>query len=64
MKFGRRTDFQRHLRMTTESFEKLLDYIRGDLTVEHDMAKKRGDAILPEICLYTTLRFCAGGFVC
>lgn len=56
-----RADFTRHIRMSFESFEKLLSFIRDDLEVDKDMAALRGGAILPEICLYVTLRFLAGG---
>lgn len=56
-----RFPFKRHLRMEVESFDKLLSYIRADLEVDQRMAALRGGAILPEICLYITLRWLAGG---
>ena len=58
---GERANFRRHLRMRRDSFDKLLGYIRDDLEVDHHMAARRGGAILPEIRLYCTLRWLAGG---
>jgi DDE superfamily endonuclease len=56
-----RSNFTRHLRMSLESFEQLLGYIRPSLVVNEEMAARRGGAILPEICLYCTIRWLAGG---
>ena len=47
--------------MQKDSFEKLLSYIRHDLIVNEVMAKPRGGAIIPELCLFCTLRWLAGG---
>jgi DDE superfamily endonuclease len=52
---------RRHLRMTLPSFNKLLGYIRQQLEVDQKKAECRGGAIMPEICLFCTLRFLAGG---
>jgi DDE superfamily endonuclease len=52
---------QRHLRMSLESFYKLLSLLRPDLEVDHGRANRRGGPILPEICLFCTLRWLAGG---
>jgi DDE superfamily endonuclease len=60
-RFRYRHDFKRHLRMTSKSFDKLLEYLYNDLTVDVGMADLRGGAILPEICLYATIRYFAGG---
>jgi hypothetical protein len=60
-KHNRRGTFKRQLRMAQQSFEKLLSYIREDLEVNETMANLRGGTILPEICLYVTLRWLAGG---
>jgi hypothetical protein len=60
-KHGNRQFFRRHLRMTVPSFNKLLSYIREDLEVDQEMASLRGGVIIPEICLYCTLRWLAGG---
>jgi len=60
-KHGARQAFRRHLRMSTASFDKLLSYIKADLEVNERMASLRGGAILPEIKLYCTLRWLAGG---
>jgi DDE superfamily endonuclease len=57
----RRADFDRHIRMSYDSFNKLLTFVRNDLQVNIKMAGLRGGAILPEICLYLCLRFLAGG---
>jgi hypothetical protein len=43
--------------MSQESFEKLLSYVRDDLKVNETMANLRGGTILPELCLYVTLRY-------
>ena len=51
----------RRLRMTKESFDKLVLLLAADLVVDEVEAKKRGAAIIPEICLYCTLRYLAGG---
>lgn len=53
--------FKCHLRIDYESFEKLLDIIRDDLEVNPTMAALRGGAIIPELCLFCTLRYLAGG---
>jgi len=60
-RYGTRRDFQRHIRMSPASFKKLLSFIRDDLMVDQEMANIRGGAILPEIALYATLRYLAGG---
>ena len=53
--------FRRHLRMMYTSFTKLLDRIRELLEVDDDMAALRGGTIIPEIHLYATIRYLAGG---
>jgi hypothetical protein len=58
---GLRRDFHRHIRMSPESFNKLVDCLREDLTVDEEQASFRGGAILPKICVYTCLRYLAGG---
>jgi DDE superfamily endonuclease len=47
--------------MDFDAFDTLLDLIRHDLTVNEEMAARRGGAITPEMCLYSTLRYLAGG---
>ena len=47
--------------MSKESFDKLLGYIRHDLMVNETMANQKGGAIIPEMCLFCTLRWLAGG---
>lgn len=51
----------RRLRMQKDSFDKLVGLIEEDLHVDEACANLRGGAILPEICVYCTLRFLAGG---
>ena len=58
---GLRSDFVRHIRMSHDSFTRLLSVVRKDLEVDTEMAELRGGAILPEICLYVCLRYLAGG---
>lgn len=58
---GSRATFHRHMRMRRESFGKLLSYIRDDLEVSHLQASRRGGAILPQLRLYCTIRWLAGG---
>ena len=60
-KHTRKKTFKVRLRMHKKSFDKLLGYIRHDLIVNEVMAKPRGGAIIPEICLFCTLRWLAGG---
>ena len=56
-----RADFNRHIRMSYDSFTRLLSVVKKNLEVDNDMAGLRGGAILPEICLYVCLRYLAGG---
>jgi hypothetical protein len=53
--------FKRHLWMSLSSFEKLLSYIRDDLEVNETMSNLRGGPIVPEVSLFCTLRWLAGG---
>jgi DDE superfamily endonuclease len=56
-----RGTFRRRLRMSKPSFDKLLSYIRTYLVVNEVKAKMRGGSICPELCLYSTIRWLAGG---
>jgi hypothetical protein len=47
--------------MSRESFEILLSYIYHDLLVKEQYAKLRGGSIIPELCLYCTIRWLSGG---
>ncbi len=58
---GRQTYFTRHIRMSLDSFHKILHYIYDDLTVDELQASRRGGAIIPEVCLYCAIRYLAGG---
>lgn len=52
---------KRQLRMSLDSFYKLLGYVKKDLLVNELQANRRGGAISPEICLFCTIRWLAGG---
>lgn len=56
-----RGTLMRRLRMRKDSFDKLVALLGDALDVDGAAANKRGGAILPEICLYCTLRYLAGG---
>ena len=56
-----RGTFKRRLRMSKHSFDKLLEMIAFRLIVSERQASKRGGAIIPELCLYCTIRYLAGG---
>jgi hypothetical protein len=56
-----RGTLMRRLRMRKHSFDKLVVLLAKDLVVDAVAAHKRGGAIIPEICLYCTLRYLAGG---
>ena len=58
---GRQTELKRHLHLSLTSFEKLLTFIRPSLEVDTAMADLQGGVIIPEIALYCTLRYIAGG---
>ena len=60
-KHTKKGTFQSRLRMKRNSFDKLLAMIREELEVNEAMAERRGGAIIPELCLYCTLRWLAGG---
>ena len=53
--------FRIRLRMTEHSFNKLLSFIHDDLIVNEMQANPRGGPIIPELCLFCTLRWLAGG---
>lgn len=56
-----RGTFKRRLRMEKESFDILLSHVHNFLLVNEEKAKIRGGPIIPELCLYCTLRWLAGG---
>jgi hypothetical protein len=56
-----RGTFRIRMRMERGSFDKLLGYIREELLVNETYARRRGGTIVPELCLYCTLRYLAGG---
>jgi hypothetical protein len=47
--------------MKPKSFNKLVSYIKDDIKPNAWMAETRGGAIIPEVCLYCTIRWLAGG---
>jgi DDE superfamily endonuclease len=49
--------------MSYNSFQKILEVIKPQLEVNTEMAKLRGGAILPELCLYIPLCYLAGGCI-
>jgi len=56
-----RGTFDRRLRMTKASFDKLLSYLVDYLWINETQADRRGGGITPELCLYCTIRWLAGG---
>jgi hypothetical protein len=60
--YGHRKEYQRHLRMPPEDFNFLLELIHPALSCDQIQSLKRGHSpILPEIKLYCTIRWLAGG---
>jgi DDE superfamily endonuclease len=53
--------FHHHLRMKYPSFMKLSCLLQPLLAVDKRMAAIRGGAIIPEVCLYCTLRYLGDG---
>jgi hypothetical protein len=53
--------FERDIRMKRESFIKLVKLICDDVSVNREMAKRRGGDVSPELCLYLTIRYLSGG---
>ena len=47
--------------MEKESFDRLLALIYHELLVKEQYASMRGGSIIPELCLYCTIRWLAGG---
>jgi hypothetical protein len=45
--------FEQRLRISKESFDKLLGYIRAELLVNKIKTYLHGGTIVPELCLYT-----------
>ena len=60
-KHAGRPDLKRHLRMSQDSFGRLLSFVCDKLEVDNRMGSLRGGAILPELCLYACLRYLGGG---
>jgi len=61
MTCGQSKEFKRHLRMKLESFNKLVSLLQEQLNVNGKEQKKRGGEIIPELQLYCTIRWLAGG---
>ena len=47
--------------MSFGSIEKLVGLLKESLMVEQEMASLHGGAIIPELCVYVTLQYLAGG---
>jgi hypothetical protein len=60
-KYGARPDFERSIRMKLSSFQLLLSYICQELLVDEAKASARGTPIIPELCLFCTIRYLSGG---
>lgn len=60
-KHSKRGTLKRRIRMSRSSFAKLLRLIYHRMIVEELFACSRGGPIIPELCLYCTLRWLAGG---
>jgi len=58
---ARRGTFHIRLRMSKVSFDNLLEVLRADLATNEEQASNRGGSIIPEVCLYCTLRWLVGG---
>ena len=53
--------FRRHMRMTHESFCRLLDMVRPHFPIlDEKMGNMRGGFIIPELRLYAVIRYLAG----
>jgi hypothetical protein len=59
-KYGNRQDFTRAIRMKLESFNVLLSHIRDQIQVDEVQALRHSTPILPELCLFSTIRYLAG----
>jgi hypothetical protein len=60
-KYGGRHDFERSIRMKLSSFKLLLSYVHQELLVDDVQASRRGVPIIPELCLFCTIRYLSGG---
>ena len=54
-------EFCRHLCMSFQSFHKLVGLLNDSLLVDQEMASLHGGALIPELCVYITLWYLAGG---
>ena len=54
-------EFHQHLHMSFQSFQKLVGSLNDSLLVDQEMASLCGGAIIPELCVYITLWYLAGG---
>ncbi|KAG7368098.1 hypothetical protein IV203_030841 [Nitzschia inconspicua] len=52
---------QRSLRMSVESFTNLVDTLGDALNIDEKQGRRRGDHIQPELRLFCTIRWLAGG---
>ena len=54
-------EFHQHLCMSFLAFQKLVGLLNDSLLVDQEMASLHGGAIIPELCVYITLQYLAGG---
>lgn len=54
-------EFERLIRMPRQAFLNLVDLLRNDLQVDAKMASMRGGEISPEMAVFLTIRYLAGG---
>lgn len=53
--------FEQTIRMTRQSFVKLVDILRASLQVDMRMGELRGGGVQPEVAVYATIRYLSGG---
>lgn len=53
--------FDRTIRMNRLTFKHLVSLLEPALEINNEMASRRGGAITPDMCVYLTLRYLAGG---
>ena len=53
-------EFQQHLCMTFQSFQKLVRLLLNGPLINQEMASLHGGAIIPELCVYINLQYLAG----
>ena len=54
-------EFHQRLHVSFQSVQKLVGLLNDSLLVDQEMASLCGGAIIPELCVYITLQYLAGG---